>query len=74
MTTDKIKILIGEHLYQHWLNETNVEQMKKAERGIRKDLECGILPNDSKYYAELELLCKRTGMEYTVPDYNSVKL
>ena len=74
MTIDKIKILIGKHLYQHWLNETNVEQMKKAEKEIRKELECGILPNDSKYYAELELLSERIGMEYTVPNYNSVKL
>lgn len=74
MTIDKIKALVGEHIYQHWQNETNVEQMKKAEKELRKELECGILPNDSKYYAELELLCKRIGKVYNVPNYNSVKL
>lgn len=30
MTTDKIRLAIGEHLWNHWMNETDINQMKKS--------------------------------------------
>ena len=61
MTTDKIRLAIGEHLWNHWMNETDINQIKKAEQTLRSELEQGIILNEFKYYAELELLQRRIG-------------
>jgi hypothetical protein len=61
MTTDKIRLAIGEHLWNHWMNERDINKLKKAEQTLRSELEQGIIPNEFKYYAELELLQRRIG-------------
>lgn len=59
MTTDKIRLAIGEHLWNHWTNERDINRLKRAEHTLRSELEQGILPNEFKYHAELELLQRR---------------
>lgn len=61
MTTDKIRLAIGEHLWNHWTNERDINRLKRAEQILRSEIEQRIIPNEFKYYAELELLQRRMG-------------
>lgn len=66
MTLDKIKSILPEQIYNHWMECYNVERMKRALKELRfmiknkKDIG---LTDDlvNRYYAEIELLKKRIG-------------
>lgn len=62
MTLDKIRIAIGEYLWDFWQNNHNVDAIKRAEKTLRHEIEEGIL-RDHKYFAEYELLCKKLGIK-----------
>ena len=61
MTTDKIRLAVGEHLWNHWTNERDINRLKRAEQILRSEIEQGIIPREFKYFAELELLQRRIG-------------
>lgn len=65
MTIDKIKSILPEQIYNHWMECHDVERMEKALKELRwmldnqKEL---LLTGDlvNRYYAEIELLTLRT--------------
>lgn len=66
MTTDKIKKILPDVIYNHWMECRDIEKMKSAIKELtwmldnRKELMLG----DElirRYYAERELLMSRTG-------------
>jgi len=61
MTTDKIRLAIGEHIWNFWLNQNNIDQIRRAEKLLRSEIESGLRrrPQD---FAEHELLCKKLGV------------
>ena len=66
MTIDKIKKILSTEVYQHWMKCNDISKMQSALKELhwmldnRKDL---LLTGDlvNRYYAEIELLEKRTG-------------
>ena len=61
MTTDKIKAAIGDYLWNFWQNQHNVEQIRRAEKLLRQEIEIG-LRRRHQDFAEHELLCKKLGI------------
>ena len=61
MTTDKIKSAIGDHLWDFWQNQHNIEQIKRAEKLLRHEIEIG-LRRRNQDFAEHELLCSKLGI------------
>ena len=66
MTTEKIKSSIGDYLWNFWQNQHNVEQISRAEKLLRQEIENG-LRRRQQDFAEHELLCKKLGI---VPNLN----
>lgn len=64
MTIDKIKEILPTEVYQHWMQCNDIPKMQAALKEIRwmldniKELLLGDLVD--RYYAEIELLVKRT--------------
>ena len=66
MTIDKIKEILPVQVYQHWMDCRDLQKMRSALKELhwmldnRKEL---LLTGDlvNRYYAEIELLEKRTG-------------
>lgn len=58
MTIDKIKAAIGDYLWSFWQNQHDVEQIKRAEKLLREEIETG-LRRRNQDFAEHELLCKK---------------
>ncbi len=61
MTTDKIKNEIGEYLWDFWQNQHDIEQIEKAEKTLRSELDAQIL-TDNKYFCEYQLICNKLGI------------
>ena len=61
MTIDKIRQAVGEHLWNFWQNQHDTEQIKRAEKLLREEIETG-LRRRNQDFAEHELLCKRIGI------------
>ena len=68
MTIDKIKEILPKQIYEHWMNCSDLRRMKSALKELqwmidnqRELLLTGDLVN--RYYAEAELLQKRTSYE-----------
>ncbi len=61
MTTDKLKNEIGECLWNFWNNQHDIEQIKKAEETLKKELDAKIL-TDYKYFCEYQLICIKLGI------------
>ena len=62
MTTDKIKSAIGDYLWSFWQNQHNVEQIQRAEKLLRYEIEIG-LRRRNQDFAEHELLCSKLGIQ-----------
>lgn len=66
MTIDKIKEILPEPIYEHWMNCNDLQRMQSALKELywmidnQKEL---FLTGDlvNRYYAEIELLKKRIG-------------
>lgn len=61
MTLDKIKIAIGDYLFDFWQNNHNIEAIKRAEKILKEEIENG-LRRRSQDFAEYELLCIKLGI------------
>lgn len=62
MTIDKIRIAIGEYLWNFWQNNHNIPAIEKAEKLLKKEIEIG-LRRRHQDFAEYELLCIKLGKE-----------
>lgn len=65
MTIDKIKETLPKQIYQHWMNCKDLQKMQAALKELQWMLdnkEVLLLTGDlvNRYYAEIELLQKRT--------------
>jgi len=56
MTIDKIKQYMSAITFDFWANCQDVEVITKAKKQLEFELCKGILPNEMKYHAEIELL------------------
>ena len=66
MTIDKIKEILPTEVYQHWMQCNGIPKMQAALKELRwmiGNKEELLLTSDlvNRYYAEIELLEKRTG-------------
>ena len=59
MTTDKIRLAIGEYLWTFWQNNNDPVLINKAYDCLKHEIEIG-LRRDTKDFAEFELLCMKT--------------
>ena len=62
MTIDKIKIAIGDYLWDFWQNNHDINAIKRAEKILKEEIENG-LRRRFKDFAEYELLCCKLGKE-----------
>lgn len=64
MTTDKIRYVIGEQLYNFWSNCNDAIVLNKAYICLSDELKSGIIPDEFtyKYSCELELLKLKLGI------------
>lgn len=65
MTIDKIKQILPEQIYEHWMNCHDLQRMQSALKELQWMLDNKeelLLTGDlvNRYYAEIELLQKRT--------------
>ena len=65
MTIDKIKEILPKQIYEHWMNCNDLQRMQSALKELRWMIDNQrelLLTGDlvNRYYAEIELLQKRT--------------
>lgn len=73
MTTDKIKMIIGEHIFNFWQNCHDINRLNAARKELFFELHNLPMTYDiqDKYVAEYELLCKRCGI-YEPLDFGKI--
>ena len=72
MTLDKIRIAIGDHLWNFWQNQHDIGAISRAEKDLKHEIEIGIRRRYQDF-AEYELLCKKLGKDADL-DLRSKKL
>ena len=55
MTIDKIKHYMSPNIFDYWANCTNIEDIKKAEKDLSREMESGLLKG-IEFEAELKFL------------------
>lgn len=73
MTTDKIKMIIGEQIFDFWQNCHDISHLNRARKELFNELHVVPMTQDmqDKLVAEYELLCKRCGI-YEPLDFGKI--
>lgn len=55
LSLEKIKYILGNNIYNHWANITDINILQKAETTLKSEIEKGIL-TEYKYKVELHFI------------------